>query len=165
MCSHILGSLSSFEPLSCFFCLEPQFPLFRIYIWKTDFLHICSFPLDCSLDECRPIVYPKKNCTRYMSMFRGVGLFPPLLAQDIFFGLFGVFTVQCGIPLPPFLFVAWIPVRLDIHVPSSTPVLFLGALTGVEQRVLHRGDFLNHCSVVHHIMNHFHFLLPYVSMS
>ena len=88
-----------------------------------------------------------------MSMFRGVGLFPPLLGQDIFFGLFGgssleVFTVQCGIPLPSFLFIAWIPVRLDIHVPSSTPVLFLDALTGVEQRVLHRGDFLNHCSVV-----------------
>ena len=88
-----------------------------------------------------------------MSMFRGVGLFPPLLGQDIFFGLFGgsslgVFTVQCGIPLPSFLFVAWIPVRLDIHVPSSTPVLFLDALTGVEQRVLHRGDFLNHCSGV-----------------
>ena len=87
-----------------------------------------------------------------MSMFRGVGLFPPLLGQDIFFGLFGgsslgVFTVQCGIPLPSFLFVAWIPVRLDIHVPSSTPVLFLDALTGVEQRVLHRGDFLNRCSV------------------
>ena len=88
-----------------------------------------------------------------MSMFRGVGLFPPLLGQDIFFGLFGgsslgVFTVQCGISLPSFLFVAWIPVRLDIHVPSSTPVLFLDALTGVEQRVLHRGDFLNRCSVV-----------------
>ena len=58
------------------------------------------------------------------------------------------FTVQCGIPLPSFLFVTWIPVRLDIHVPSSTPVLFLDALTGVEQRVLHRGDFLNRCSVV-----------------
>ena len=56
---------------------------------KTDFLHICSFPLDRSFDECRPIVYPKKNCTRYMSMFRGVGLFPPLLGQDISFGLFG----------------------------------------------------------------------------
>ena len=27
---------------------------------KTDFLHICSFPLDRSFDECRPIVYPKK---------------------------------------------------------------------------------------------------------
>ena len=114
---------------------------------KTDFLHICSFPLDRSFDECRPIVYPK-NCTRYMSMFRGVGLFPPLLGQDIFFGLLGgsslgVFTVQCII----FLF-AWIPVRLDIHVPSSTLVLFLGALTGVVQRVLYRGDFLNHCSGV-----------------
>ena len=88
-----------------------------------------------------------------MSMFRGVGLFPPLLGQDISFGLFGgsslgVFTVQCGIPLPSFLFVAWIPVLLDIHVPSSTPVLFLDALTGVEQQVLHRGDFLNRCSVV-----------------
>ena len=88
-----------------------------------------------------------------MSMFRGVGLFPPLLGQDIFFGLFGgsslgVFTVQCGIPLPSFLFVAWIPVRLGIHVPSSTLVLFLGALTGVVQRVLYRGDFLNHCSGV-----------------
>ena len=56
---------------------------------KTDFLHICSFPLDFSFDECRPIVYPKKNCTRYMSMFKGVGLFPPLMGQDIFFGLFG----------------------------------------------------------------------------
>ena len=78
---------------------------------KTDFLHLCSFPLDRSFDECRPIVYPKKNCTRYMSMFRGVGLFPPLLGQDIFFGLFGgsslgVFTVQCGIPLPSF---SWLP--------------------------------------------------------
>jgi len=88
-----------------------------------------------------------------MSMFRGVGLFPPLLGQDIFFGLFGgsslgVFTVKYGIPLPSFLFVAWIPVRLDIHVPSSTLVLFLGALTGVVQRVLYRGDFLNHCSGV-----------------
>ena len=86
-------------------------------------------------------------------MFRGVDLFPPLLGQDIFFGLFGgsslgVFTVQCGILLPSFLFVAWIPVRLDIHVPSSTLVLFLGALTGVVQRVLYRGDFLNHCSGV-----------------
>ena len=86
-------------------------------------------------------------------MFGGVGLFPPLLGQDIFFGLFGgsslgVFTIQCGIPLQSFLWVAWIPVRLDIHVPSSTPVLFLEALTGVEQRVLHRGDFLNHCSGV-----------------
>ena len=96
---------------------------------KTDFLHICSFPLDRSFDECRPIVYPK-NCTRYMSMFRGVGLFPPLLGQDIFFGLFGgsslvVLTVQCWIPLNSFLCVAWIPARLDIHVPSSTPVLFL----------------------------------------
>ena len=38
--------------------------------------------------------------------------------------------------------------RLDIHVPSSTLVLFLGALTGVVQRVLYRGDFLNHCSGV-----------------
>ena len=88
-----------------------------------------------------------------MSMFRGVGLFPPLLGQDIFFGLFGgsslgVFTIQCGIPLQSFLWVAWIPVRLDIHVPSSTPVLFLEALTSVEQQVLHRGDFLNHCSGV-----------------
>ena len=88
-------------------------------------------------------------------MFRGfgVGLFPPLLGQDIFFGLFGgsslgVFTIQCGIPLQSFLWVAWIPVRLDIHVPSSTLVLFLGALTGVVQRVLYRGDFLNHCSGV-----------------
>ena len=44
--------------------------------------------------------------------------------------------------------VAWILVRLDIHVPSSTLVLFLGALTGVVQRVLYRGDFLNHCSGV-----------------
>jgi hypothetical protein len=66
--------------------------------------------LDRSFDECRPIVYPK-NCTRYMSMFRGVDLFPPLLGQDIFFGLFGgnslgVFTVQCRIPLPSF---SWLP--------------------------------------------------------
>ena len=88
-----------------------------------------------------------------MSMFRGVDLFPPLLGQDIFFGLFGgsslvILTVQCWIPLNSFLCVAWIPARLDIHVPSSTPVLFLDALTGVEQRVLHRGDFLNRCSVV-----------------
>ena len=49
---------------------------------------------------------------------------------------------------PIIFLVAWIPVRLDIHVPSSTLVLFLGALTGVVQRVLYRGDFLNHCSGV-----------------
>ena len=85
-------------------------------------------------------------------MFRGVGLFPPLLGQDIFFGLFGgsslgvYSSVQDSSPI--IFLVAWIPVRLDIHVPSSTPVLFLDALTGVEQRVLHRGDFLNRCSVV-----------------
>ena len=49
---------------------------------------------------------------------------------------------------PIIFLVAWILVRLDIHVPSSTLVLFLGALTGVVQRVLYRGDFLNHCSGV-----------------
>lgn len=57
-----------------FFCLEPQFPLFRVYIKKTDFLHICSFNLDRSFDECRPIVYPK-NCTRYMSMLEALTYF------------------------------------------------------------------------------------------
>ena len=87
-----------------------------------------------------------------MSMFRGVDLFPPLLGQDIFFGLFGgsslgVLQFSAGFLSHHFL-VAWILVRLDIHVPSSTLVLFLGALTGVVQRVLYRGDFLNHCSGV-----------------
>ena len=87
-----------------------------------------------------------------MSMFRGVDLFPPLLGQDIFFGLFGgsslgvYSSVQDSSPI--IFLVAWILVRLDIHVPSSTLVLFLGALTGVVQRVLYRGDFLNHCSGV-----------------
>ena len=56
------------------------------------------------------------------------------------------FTVQCRIPLPSF---SWLPgFQCDSIVPSSTLVLFLGALTGVVQRVLYRGDFLNHCSGV-----------------
>ena len=38
--------------------------------------------------------------------------------------------------------------EISIQIGSSTLVLFLGALTGVVQRVLYRGDFLNHCSGV-----------------
>ena len=134
-----------------FFCLEPQFPLFRVYIWKQISCTFVAFLWTVVLMSAAQLFIQKTVqgtclCLEALIYFHlcWAKIFSLACLAAVVLAFYG--SVQDSSPI--IFLVAWILVRLDIHVPSSTLVLFLGALTGVVQRVLYRGDFLNHCSGV-----------------
>ena len=134
-----------------FFCLEPQFPLFRVYIWKQISCTFVAFLWTVVLMSAAQLFIQKTVqgtclCLEALIYFHlcWAKIFSLACLAAVVLAFYS--SVQDSSPI--IFLVAWILVRLDIHVPSSTLVLFLGALTGVVQRVLYRGDFLNHCSGV-----------------